>query len=95
MNPKKELLWGLYGYYSESVSVSLGLGIGVRVPIPIPKGSMYLYSRYLSLKAVFCIGTLRPKYTIYGYMEPLGLQAQGAREFEQPDSPPPRVQGLR
>ena len=44
MNIKKELLWGLYGYYSESVSVSLGLGIGVRVPIPIPKGSMYLYN---------------------------------------------------
>ena len=37
-----------------------------------PKGSMYLYSRYLNLKRGPFIGTLRPKYILYGYMEPEG-----------------------
>ena len=35
-----------------------------------PKGSMYLYSRYLHLKGGPYIGTLRPKYILYGHMEP-------------------------
>ena len=47
---------------------TLGVYVGLNHPY---KGSMYLYSRYLSLKGVYYNrGTLRPKYILYGYMEP-------------------------
>ena len=42
----------------------------------VSQGSMYPYSRYLGLKGSLYMGTLRPKYLLYGYMEPFGLQGE-------------------
>ena len=48
------------GSFKGAIRVLEGLGY---------KGPWYPNSRYLSLKGA---PTLRPKYILYGYMEPLG-----------------------